>query len=103
MTPTEKRLWAQLRGRRFGGYKFRRQTPLAGYIADFYCAQARLVIELDGESHIGKDARDGNRQRVLEGKEFRILRFWDTEIYDDLDAVLEFIWRECEARSAGGV
>src|SRR5207249_4194993 len=68
MTPTEKRLWSHLRGRRFAGFKFRRQTPVAGYIADFYCAQACLIIELDGESHIGKEARDENRQQMLETK-----------------------------------
>ena len=98
MTPTEKRLWAQLRGRRFAGYKFRRQTPIAGYIADFYCAQARLILELDGESHVGKGTRDENRRRTLKSKGFRILRFWDTEIYDDLEAVLELIWRACQSQ-----
>ena len=50
LTPTEKRLWYHLRGRRFNGFKFRRQTPILGYIADFYCAELRLIIELDGES-----------------------------------------------------
>jgi very-short-patch-repair endonuclease len=60
MTPTEKRLWYHLRGRRFAGWKFRRQTPIAGYIVDFYCARARLVIELDGESHVGKEKPDKN-------------------------------------------
>ena len=98
MTPTEKRLWRRLRGRRFDRFKFRRQTPIAGYIADFYCARARLIIELDGESHVGKDAYDDNRQRALEARGFKVLRIWDTHIYDDLDAVLELIWRECMLR-----
>jgi very-short-patch-repair endonuclease len=100
MTPTEKRLWPQLRGRRFGGFKFRRQTPVAGYIVDFYCARARLILELDGESHVGKEREDEDRRRALEAKEFRVLRVWDTHVYDDLDAVLEMIWRECQARGA---
>ena len=98
MTPTEKRLWAHLRGRRFAGFKFRRQTPIAGYIADFYCPAARLILELDGESHVGKEAADEDRRQALEAKEFKVLRVWDTHVYDDLDAVLELIWRECEAR-----
>jgi very-short-patch-repair endonuclease len=98
MTPTEQRLWSHLRGRRFAGFKFRRQTPLAGYVADFYCARARLVLELDGESHVGKGAEDAKRQQVLEAKGFRVLRIWDTHVYDDLDAVLELIWRECQVR-----
>src|SRR5438552_17232539 len=89
MTPTESRLWRHLRGRRFAGYKFRRQTPVAGYITDFYCARARLIIELDGESHVGKETADANRQQALETKGFKVLRIWDTEAYDALDAVLE--------------
>jgi very-short-patch-repair endonuclease len=95
MTPTEKRLWWHLRGRRFAGFKFRRQTPIAGYIADFYCARARLIIELDGESHVGKEASDEKRQQALQAEGFRVLRIWDTSVYDELDAVLEMIWREC--------
>src|SRR5581483_5168209 len=98
MTRTEKRLWPELRGRRFSGFKFRRQTPLAGFIADFYCARARLAIELDGESHVGQEARDKNRQQALESAGVKVLRFWDTAIYEDLDAVLEMIWRECCSR-----
>src|SRR5262245_45310501 len=98
MTPTEKRLWPHLRGRRFAGWKFRRQTPIAGFIADFYCARARLIIELDGESHIGAEEADKDRQRVLEGEGFKVIRFWDTEVYEDMDSVLERIWQECEAR-----
>jgi very-short-patch-repair endonuclease len=99
MTPTEQRLWSHLRGRRFAGFKFRRQTPIAGYIADFYCAQARLVIELDGESHVGRENADASRQKALEAKGFQVLRIWDTHIYDDLNAVLEMIWRACEVQS----
>jgi very-short-patch-repair endonuclease len=98
MTPTEKRLWKAIRGRRFAGFKFRRQTPIAGYIADFYCAEARLIIELDGESHLGKERSDDERRQALEAKGFKVLRFWDTNVYDELEAVLELVWRECEAR-----
>jgi very-short-patch-repair endonuclease len=99
MTPTERRLWSQVRGRRFAGFKFRRQTPVAGYIVDFYCARARLIVELDGESHIGKEVADADRARALEAEGFKILRIRDSHIYDDLEAVLELIWRECEARA----
>jgi very-short-patch-repair endonuclease len=98
MTPTEKRLWSHLRGRRFTGFKFRRQTPIAGYIADFYCAQARLIIELDGESHVGREDHDENRRQAIEARGFKVLRVWDTEVYDEMDAVLELIWRECVLR-----
>src|SRR4051812_15161818 len=98
ITPTENRLWSHLRGRRFAGFKFRRQTPIAGYIADFYCAKARLIIELDGESHVGKEAADENRRRAIEAHGFKVLQIWDTHVYEDLDAVLVMIWRQCEAR-----
>ena len=98
MTPTEKRLWSHLRGRHFTGFKFRRQTPLVGYIVDFFCAKARLIVELDGESHLGKEGRDEQRTTALEHAGFKVLRFWDTSVYDDFDAVLELIWRECRAR-----
>src|SRR5262249_43192242 len=98
MTPTERRLWGQLRGRRFAGFKFRRQTPIAGYIADFYCAKARLILELNGESHLGREVADDNRRQALEAWGFRVLPFWDTDVYDDLEAVLELIWRECVVR-----
>jgi very-short-patch-repair endonuclease len=74
MTPTEKRLWTQVRGRRFAGFKFRRQTPVAGYIVDFYCAQARLIVELDGASHVVKETADANRERALEANGFKVLR-----------------------------
>jgi very-short-patch-repair endonuclease len=98
MTPTEKRLWKHLRGRRFAGFKFRRQTPIAGYIADFYCAKARLILELDGESHVGKESCDEQRREALEEKGFHVIRIWDTDIYDELEAVLKLLWRECLAR-----
>src|SRR5436309_1338412 len=99
MTPTEKRLWMRLRGRRFDGFKFRRQTPIAGYIVDFYCARARLVIELDGESHLDKAELDEKRCEAIEASGVKVLRFWDTHVYDELDAVLELIWQECDARA----
>ena len=101
MTPTECILWKLLRDRRLAGFKFRRQRPLAGYIVDFYCAAATLVVELDGESHVGKEGRDARRQQTLERHGYKVLRFWDTDVYDNLEGVLEGIWRECLARSAG--
>ena len=65
-TPAEAILWRYLRSKRFGNIKFRRQHPIPPYIVDFFCAVERLVIELDGESHIGKEAYDAQRQLFLE-------------------------------------
>jgi very-short-patch-repair endonuclease len=96
LTPAEAVLWKHLRGRRFAGLKFRRQQPVDHYIADLYCAAARLVVELDGETHVGKDIHDARRQAHLEGQGLRVIRFWNTAVYDDLDMVLEVIWELCD-------
>jgi very-short-patch-repair endonuclease len=93
MTPAERILWRKLRNRRFADAKFRRQQPLDWYIADFFCAAARLVIELDGDSHMGKEERDARRQAYIESHNLRVTRFWNFEVYDDLDWVLDCIGR----------
>jgi very-short-patch-repair endonuclease len=98
MTPSEKILWACLRDRRFAGFKFRRQKPMVGYILDFYCAAASLVVEPDGESHLGKEESDKRRQAALERLGLRVLRFWDTQLFEERESVMEVIWRECQAR-----
>jgi very-short-patch-repair endonuclease len=99
ITPTEKILWSALRGRRFAGYRFRRQHLVDPYIVDFYCATAALVIELDGETHLGNEVHDRTRQDFLESAGLKVLRFWNTQIFDDLEPVLQTIFRECEARA----
>ena len=95
MTESERRLWRRLRHRELG-FKFRRQMPIGGYIADFACPAARIVIELDGGQH-GSDeaeARDVLRTSGIEGCGFRVIRFWNHEVSDDLDNVVERIWNE---------
>src|SRR5262249_42313714 len=96
-TPAEQILWRLLRGRRFGGYKFRRQRPYGPNIVDFYCAKARLVVELDGESHLGREEPDTARQHWLESQGLKVLRFWKNQIYDELESVMGMIWRACES------
>jgi very-short-patch-repair endonuclease len=95
--PAEQILWRLLRGRRFAGYKFRRQCPYGPYILDFFCATVRLIVELDGESHLGRDETDAVRQQWLEGQGLKVLRFWNNQIYDDLESVMEMIWSACES------
>jgi len=76
-TEAERRLWNQLRDRRLGGWKWKRQTPRGPFIADFYCADAALVVELDGGQH-AEDAdrdRDARRTVVLEAEGLRVMRF----------------------------
>lgn len=99
MTPSERKLWRHLRSREAGGYKFRRQHVVGHFIVDFCCPAARLVVELDGESHLGREKHDVRRQGLLEAEGLKVLRFWDTEVHEQLDAVVEAIYRECEARA----
>jgi very-short-patch-repair endonuclease len=91
MTPQERLLWGQLRGRRFAGFKFRKQMWLGGYIADFACAEARLVVEADGSQHGNNAEYDTDRDRAFAALGWRTLRFWNNEITENLDGVLTLI------------
>lgn len=94
MTDAERRLWSQLRLQQVRGLTFNRQKPLAGYIVDFYCAAARLVIELDGSQHGEIDAwvYDQRRTEVLQALGLRVLRFDNRQVLTELDAVMAVIW-----------
>ena len=94
-TPAEVILWKHLRGRRFDDYKFRRQRPVGNYIVDFVCLGIKLIIELDGESHLKKQERDKARDYSLHEQGYRVLRYWNNQVYDELDSVLEEIWLVC--------
>ncbi|MEC9432191.1 MAG: endonuclease domain-containing protein, partial [Pseudomonadota bacterium] len=91
-TPAERRLWRELRRAGLGA-RFRRQAPLGPYIADFLCLSARLVVELDGGQHndLAARARDAARDRFMQERGFRVLRFWNAEVFGNLDGVLEAI------------
>ncbi|WP_435008565.1 endonuclease domain-containing protein [Tundrisphaera lichenicola] len=97
-TTAESRLWHELRNRRFVGYKFRRQHLLGPFIADFYCHAARLVIELDGESHFGREEQDRRRQDWLESHGLKVLRFFNNDIPANLDEMMECIFQACRSR-----
>jgi very-short-patch-repair endonuclease len=90
-TDAERRIWARLRNRRLPGFKFRRQHPVAGYIADFVCLERRLIVELDGSQHASAEvaADDVARTRRLNECGFRILRFWNNESLQTTDAVVD--------------
>jgi very-short-patch-repair endonuclease len=92
MTPAEAILWRKLRGRQFDGIKFRRQQPVGPYIVDFLCAQLNLIIELDGDTHLGRETEDRDRQAEIERMGLRVLRYTNPNIYDDLEMVLNDIW-----------
>jgi very-short-patch-repair endonuclease len=89
ITPQERLLWGHLRDRRLGGAKFRKQMWLAGYIADFACPEARLVVEADGSQHADEAEYDAARAFASLG--WRTLRFWNNEITENIDEVLTMI------------
>jgi len=91
MTPQERLLWGQLRDRRLAGAKFRKQMWLAGYIADFACTEARLVVEADGSQHDDDAEYDAQRERAFARLGWRTLRFWNNEITGNLEGVLTII------------
>jgi len=92
-TAAEKRLWRLLRQLPVQGTHFRRQVPIGPYIADFACLASRLVIELDGSQHAAPEqmAHDRKRTAWLESEGYRVIRFWNSEITDDRQAVLNAI------------
>ena len=92
-TKAENLLWQALRNRQLAGLKFKRQVPLGGYILDFVCFEARLIVEVDGAQH-AESNRDAERDRTFESLGFRTLRFWNDEVTDNIDAVCLKIMRE---------
>jgi adenine-specific DNA-methyltransferase len=98
MTPAERILWKAIRSRRFANFKFRRQHPFGEYILDFYCSNTQLLLEIDGETHLGNEKADEKRSAWLQQQGVKVLRFWNTQIYDEFESVLEMIFRECDAR-----
>lgn len=91
MTEEETILWGRLRAHRFEGLHFRRQQVFDGYIVDFYCHAARLIVEVDGPIHDWQVEEDRYRDKVLEQRGLRVLRIRNQEIRQNLDGVLERI------------
>ena len=90
-TDQERLLWLELRKRRFEGHKFSRQIPIGPFICDFVCRRARLVIELDGGQHSANVEKDAARTRFIESAGYRVLRFWNHEVTENLEGVLQTI------------
>jgi very-short-patch-repair endonuclease len=91
MTPAEQTLWQALKGRQLAGLKFRPQHPVGPFILDFYCPARKLVVELDGGVHDEQVNYDEARARQLNDYGYRVLRFRNQEVLNDLDSVLERI------------
>jgi len=100
-TDEEKRLWRALRGRRFAGFKFRRQHEVGDYILDFYCAAAELAVELDGSQHGHHKGmqRDATREKFLAERGILTLRFWNRQWRENREGCLLEIWNLVQQRS----
>jgi adenine-specific DNA-methyltransferase len=93
--PAEALLWKALQNRALGEFKFRRQHPIGPYIADFACIDCKIAVELDGDSHLGRTAIDQKRREALEAEGWCVMRFWNSDIYDEFESVKEAIYRMC--------
>jgi very-short-patch-repair endonuclease len=100
-TGAEARLWNALRNRRLGGWKWKRQVPRPPYIVDFFCAEAALIVELDGSQHADQIAYDRRRTARLEGLGFRVLRFWNSDVLNNRDGICLTILDACGGERPG--
>jgi very-short-patch-repair endonuclease len=101
MTPAEKALWKNLKGKQLDGFKFRAQHPVGPFILDFYCPSRKLVVELDGDIHKAHKARDTERTQQLEAHGYAVIRFQNDAVFNDMDGVLEDIRAALAAQAPG--
>jgi very-short-patch-repair endonuclease len=94
-TEAEKKLWYFLRSYRKQGIKFRRQQPIGFYYPDFVCLEKKLVVELDGGQHF-QSKSDKIRDAWFKKEGFTVLRFWDNEVFENIEAVVEKILSYCK-------
>jgi very-short-patch-repair endonuclease len=90
-TNAEQLLWKHLRKRQLLGQKFRRQFPIEPYIVDFVCLELKLIIELDGGQHAEQMDYDQQRSLYLEQRGFKVIRFWNNEMFENIEGVLEAV------------
>jgi very-short-patch-repair endonuclease len=90
-TPAERRLWSYLKLKNLCGARFRRQYAIEGYIVDFCCLKERLIVELDGSQHRDNVSYDERRTRILEHQGFRVLRFWNGDVMQNIEGVVDTI------------
>lgn len=97
LTSAERKLWAYLRGDKLG-VNFRRQHAIGNYIPDFCSPKAKLIIELDGGQHLERKAYDEERTKYLEAQGYKVIRFWNNEVMNDIEAVILAIMNELKKR-----
>ena len=101
LTPAEAKVWARVRNRGLG-FKIRRQHPIWRFIADFYCAEAKLVIEIDGDSHAEPDQEEYDNARTawLEDRGYKVIRFTNHDAHKNLNNLLNELFLTCKERVA---
>jgi len=91
LTEAERVLWRHLRDRQLGGWKFRRQHPVAPFIVDFVCLEKKLIVEVDGGQHAEKMVQDAGRTEHLSKSGYQVVRFWNNEVLQETAGVLQVI------------
>ena len=92
MSQAQAKLWKHLRAHRMGNVHFRNQHAIGNYIVDYCAPRQKLIIELDGSQHLEQQEYDEERTRYLEARGYRILRFWNHDVMNNVDVVLKMIW-----------
>jgi very-short-patch-repair endonuclease len=101
-TDAERYLWSRLRLRQLNGFRFRRQRPIGPHVCDFVCMEAFLIVELDGSQHAEQTAYDSVRDAFLRSHGFRVLRFWNVDLFKNVDSVLETIFEALHSPEMDG-
>ena len=96
LTDAEDELWKHLRNRQISGNKFRRQQPIGKYIVDFVCLEKKLIVEVDGGQHNEQVSYDNERTAWLESQGYRVLRFWNNEVLENVEIVSDSILKVLE-------
>ncbi len=90
-------MWIELKAKRLGGYKFVRQCPIGPYFADFLCRSERFVVEIDGGQH-AESTHDARRDQFMAAAGYSVMRFWNTDVFKERDAVCETILAALQGR-----
>ena len=96
LTDAEKFIWQFLRRKQLDGFKFRKQVPIGTYVVDFACLEVLVVIELDGGQHMEDSQYDAKRDQWLQKEGYKVLRFWNNEVFKDIENILETILKTCQ-------
>ena len=102
MTDAERNLWHSIRKNQLG-VRFRRQHPIEKFTVDFACLDQKVVLEIDGGQHANESVRDESRTRILEAHGFKVLRFWNNEVLQNLEGVLQMITQELASHPHPGL